>query len=79
MVKVVDQKNKETQVEWKKYFFNKKYVVQAEDLEGEVFLEKYSYHGQTLDVLVFHQETEKISQNVSSYLFTDSLFYSWNF
>ena len=62
-----------------KYKYNI-YIVQVEGLEGEVFLEKYSYQGQTLDVLVFHQETEKIGQTVSSYyLGTDSLSYHWNF
>ena len=62
MVKVVDKKNKETKVATPKnsfrFILTKKYIVQ--DLEAEVFLEKYSYQGQTLDVLVFHQETEKI-------------------
>ena len=30
-----------------------------------MFLEKYSYHGKTLDVLVFHLETERIRKTVS--------------
>ena len=47
-----------------KYKYNI-YIVQVEGLEGEVFLEKYSYQGQTLDVLVFHQETEKIGVSSS--------------
>ena len=70
MVKVVDKKNKETKVATHKksfkFILTQKNIVQADDLEGEIFLEKYSYQGQTLDVLVFHQEAEKISQTVSS-------------